>query len=267
MADVKRVRKLTPRAEEALLAKEKTTPIAKKGNARVRIAKKGNTQLVWPGGSKWQPTTHNWGTRNPEFYGCGKCRFRPSGCRGCIAAAASFDYSQAHWPNMPAGRVLLPDAGVDEDCDKGGDVATRRLKLERELLQAVELTSVGVVDQNGSGVVARRALRAGETLEDPSVVFVPRPSDYARAHLPQYNALEFGSMGFFRLREAAFGHCSLTYYVNEAHHHGGAGPDANVRYKVVRPRGGGAALALEVIAPLVPAGAELLAKYNQELGR
>ena len=50
---------------------------------------------------------------------------------------------------------------------KGGDVATRWVKLERELLQAVELTSTGVVDPNGSGVVARRALRAGETLVDP----------------------------------------------------------------------------------------------------
>ncbi len=71
-------------------------------------------------------------------------------------------------------------------------------------------------------------------------------------------------MGYFRLREPAYAHCSLTYYVNEAQHMGRPGPEPNVRYKVVRPRGGGIALGLEALAPIA-SGTELLCRYNQTL--
>ena len=104
-------------------------------------------------------------------------------------------------------------------------------------------------------------MACGDTLAD-----VSRPSEYALAHLPQYNALELGAAGYFRLREPAFAHCSLTYFVNEAQHEGRPGPDANVKYKVIRPRAGGIALGLEVLRPIT-AGTELLCKYNQKLSR
>ena len=84
------------------------------------------------------------------------------------------------------------------------------------------------------------------------------------AHLPQYYALEFGGQGYFRLKEPIYGHCSLTYYINEAGHLSADDTPANVRYKVMRPRGGGIALGLEVLRDIAP-GDELLCRYNQKL--
>ena len=150
--------------------------------------------------------------------------------------------------------------GIDEDSDRELD---RREGLAL-LLQSVCVTRERVSDPCGSGVVAVRDLRQGEVLLDPSVVYVARPSDYAVAHLPQYYALEHGAAGYFRLREPAFGHCSLTYFVNEARHLGQEGPAPNTKYKVVRPRDGGIALGLEVLTA-IDAGAELLCHYNQQV--
>ena len=119
-------------------------------------------------------------------------------------------------------------------------------------------------DSEGHGVVAQRPLSAGETLVDWSVFFITRPPDYALAHLPQFHALEFGHESYFLLREPMLGHCSLTYFVNEARHGGADGPPPNVAYKVVRPKDGGVALALLVLAP-IDEGVELLASYDQKL--
>ena len=210
------------------------------------------------------PSTKNWGTRSDGAFGCGKCRWRPRGCRGCIAAAPEYARSAPPPPPMPRGEVSIPRRGIDEDCDKF-DRDERQLQLG-VLLQAVEVSRVGQSDAHGSGVVARRRLRPSEVLADPSVVFVARPSEYAVAHLPQYHALELGTEGYFRLREPAYAHCSLIYYVNETRHLGAEGPPANVKYKVVRPMGGGIALGLEVLEP-VEAGTELLCVYGQTLSR
>eukprot|EP00966_Prymnesium_polylepis_P042480 986943-Prymnesium_polylepis.1 len=80
----------------------------------------------------------------------------------------------------------------------------------------------------------------------------PRADDY----------VAFGRMGFFRLREAGLGHCSLTFFVNEARGANGAATGrGNVRYATVRSRDEGllfGLLALEDVA----AGAELLANYD-----
>ena len=58
----------------------------------------------------------------------------------------------------------------------------------------------------------------------------------------------------------------ITYFVNEAQHLGAEdGTTPNVKYRIVRPRGGGIALGLEVVAPIAT-GAELLSRYNQILG-
>ena len=216
---------------------------------------------VWPSGRDWMPSTHNWGTRNPEFFGCGKCRWRPRGCRGCIAAASGYDYV-ACVGQLGPGAVALPPRGVDEDCDKE-DGRYERLQA---LLRSVAVTREGVVDTAGAGVIALRDMRVGEVLLDASVVYVARPSEYARAHLPQYCALEHGANGYFRLREPAFGHASLTYFVNEARHLGAEdGTMPNVKYRIVRPRDGGIALGLEVLVPIAT-GTELLSRYNQILG-
>jgi len=220
---------------------------------------------LWPSGGNWMPNTKNWGTRSPIAFGCGKCRWRPLGCRGCIAAAEG--YCSPTPPPLPPGTVSIPKRGVDEDCDRvdaaSDDVPDRHSGLRR-LLSSVAVVSEGVVDDEGSGVVARKLIRKGELLIDPSVIFVARPSGYAQAHLPQYHALELGSMGYFRLRDPAYAHCSLTYYVNEAGHLDSPGPEPNVRYKVVRPRGGGISLGLEALMD-ISMGSELLCRYNQKL--
>jgi len=148
---------------------------------------------LWPSGGKWMPSTKNWGTRSPIAFGCGKCRWRPLGCRGCIAAAEG--YCSPTPPPLPPGTVSIPKRGVDEDCDRvdaaSDDVPDRHSGLRR-LLSSVAVVSEGVVDDEGSGVVARKLIRKGELLIDPSVIFVARPSGYAQAHLPQYHALELG---------------------------------------------------------------------------
>ena len=213
---------------------------------------------LWPSGGSWMPNTSNWGTRNPGYFGCGKCRWRPTGCRGCIAASADYVAPSPLQPEL--GSVAIPVRGIDEDSDRDPD---RRERLAR-LLQSVRVAREGQSDPCGFGVVATRDLCKGEVLLDPSVVYVARPSDYAVAHLPQYYALELGAAGYFRLREPAFGHCSLTYFVNEARHLGQEGPAPNTKYKVVRPRHGGIALGLEMLTA-IEAGSELLCQYNQQV--
>lgn len=248
---------------------------------------------LWPCGNDWRPKTHDWGTRHPEAFGCGKCRWRPSGCRGCIAAAS--DYVPVPTPPPVPGRVTLPPqtlhAHVYAHVDDGPNEAARRDSVRALLRSSVRVADgPAQSDPGGFGVVARRRLAGGEVLHDLSVFYVARPSDYALAHLPQYHALELGSAGYFLLREPALGHTSLTYYVNEAghaDHEGGEGVasvaanvavtavtanvtanvtavTANVAYKVVRARSGGTALALLVLAPIAE-GEELLARYDQRL--
>ena len=66
----------------------------------------------------------------------------------------------------------------------------------------------------------------------------------------------------FRLRECGLGHCSLTYFVNEARHADGAPTGAgNVRYDTRRSRDEGLVFGLSVLED-VPAGGELLANYH-----
>ena len=245
---------------------------------------------LWPGGGTWMPSTGDWGTRAKDAYGCGKCRWHPRGCRGCIAAAASF--VPAAVPPLPRGEVSLPrykaHKHVYAHTEGPGEAA--RLTSLKEMRSRVRVQGGATQsDPRGHGVVATSRLRRGEsrthysplaccthlsllqpplacyysplpgeTLLDWSVFFVARPAEYALAHLPQYHALEFGKSGYFLLREPALGLCSLTYFVNEASEHWS--PRAatehllrpNVAYKVVRPRDGGVALGLLCLEVLLP---------------
>mmetsp|Transcript_51823 Transcript_51823/g.169437 ORF Transcript_51823/g.169437 Transcript_51823/m.169437 type:complete len:262 (+) Transcript_51823:125-910(+) len=214
----KRVRQPTARAEEAAAAKaRKQAHHSRPVSADPASAKPPTTPaaVIWPGGSRWRPGTANWGTRSPLAHGCGKCRWNVLGCRGCIAAAADYVAPAPH--AFAPGRVRLPVAGIDADCDAGGD-RDDRIRGVQALLDSVAVQSDGVADLDGFGVVAVHPISRGTLLRDPSVVFVPRPSAYAVAHLPPYHALELGKQSYLRLREPAFGHVSLTYFVNEANH-------------------------------------------------
>jgi len=220
---------------------------------------------LWPSGGSWRPSTRDWGTRAPGAFGCGKCRWRPMGCRGCIAAAADY-VTPATATKLPRGAVAIPSSRAHAHvyASDGPGEGERRESL-RELSRRVAVVGGDAQsDGDGFGVVAQARLPAGTTLVDWSVFFVQRPAEYALAHLPQFHALEFGREAYFLLREPALGLGSLTYFVNEARHGGAPGPPANVAYKVVRPRGGGIALGLHCLET-IEAGDELLASYDQRV--
>lgn len=71
-----------------------------------------------------------------------------------------------------------------------------------------------------------------------------------------------GKFSYIQLRERALGHCSLTFFVNEANHKGATGPSANVAFRALRPRAGGLVFALQVLRD-IRKGDELLVTYNQ----
>ena len=58
---------------------------------------------IWPGGSNWLPPKAE-GTRRSGVFGCGKCRWGPRGCKGCIHVASLHPPSPPP-PPMPRGVV------------------------------------------------------------------------------------------------------------------------------------------------------------------
>lgn len=80
--------------------------VAKPSAAAAAAVAAAAAPRLWPGGGTWTPSTQDWGTRAPGAFGCGKCRWHPKGCRGCIAAAASF--VPAAVAPLPRGEVALP---------------------------------------------------------------------------------------------------------------------------------------------------------------
>ena len=94
------------------------------------------------------------------------------------------------------------------------------------------------------GWVERRVLQlegfADQIIIDPTVLLVPRPSDYARAHLPPYDYIAFGANDYALLREVALKHCSLTFYLNGADY-AGSRHAPNVKWFVHRHGRGGQA--------------------------
>ena len=225
---------------------------------------------LWPAGGTWVPNTNEWGTRAAGAYGCGKCRWNPlKGCRGCRAAADTYvsppplaltpgTVSLPHGPNLPRkGEERLSDE--------------RRAEIRRDLAKVLGpvvqvVGGAAQSDHAGHGVVAARPIRRGETIADPSSIFINRPADYARAHLGLYAYVAYGSHGYFRFYEPAYGHRSLGFFVNQAGHVAdGEAPDPtarpNVKYASARPRDGGLVFALQALED-IPAGAELLANYE-----
>ena len=202
---------------------------------------------LWPGGSNWQPQIPE-GTRKAGFYGCGKCRWGPKGCRGCRAAAVVTDPPAP----LPAGEVLAPL------LTKGQQEQLTSL-LEKVSISAGPSQS----DPDGHGIVARVDLSAGQTLIDPTAPFVQRPPAYARAHLPAFDYVAFGS-GYFQLRELTLRKCSVTFFINEANYgeeeEEGEQP-VNCAYKATRPKGGGVVMSWAILQD-VRAGEELLTTYS-----
>jgi hypothetical protein len=152
------------------------------------------------------------------------------------------------------------------------------LYLEK-LLKQVEVVSGDKV-LHGHGIVALVPITKGMVLIDPSVEFVQRPPAYARAHLPPFDYVAFGSTGYFQLREITLQRCSVTYFINEANHdvdsaHGsdsatvedeapqeeGDLQEPNVAYNATRPREGGVVMSWKVLRDIEP-GEELLTTYS-----
>jgi len=236
-------------------------PPAAKKRGRPKKAPVETPAPIWPSGSRWRPRDEV-GSRRPAFHGCGKCRWRPSGCRGCIAADAERGPAPPP-PPLPRGVVLALDAAYDKLL-RGSEPDDARAALwaaQRTALDAAaEVAAAGVVDARGFGVVARRRLRAGDVLVDPTAVVVERPSDYARAHLGAYDYVAFGKGNYSQLREPALRHCSLTFFQNSASL---CDPPRrpNVAWFVSRDLRHGPQLSWRLVAD-VEAGEELLAEYG-----
>lgn len=234
-------------------------PIAKSAIAASTAPKPGT---VWPGGSNWLPATQHWGTRNPEFHGCGKCRWYPKGCLGCRKAGQTYTPRVAEIPLRP-GDVRLPEAGSD------GTSKIQLKELEQDMLdlhrRLLVVSGSQQSDPCGFGVIAsphRPKLRAGEILRDPSVLYVSRPAAYAAVHLPQFHAVEVdgkGRIGYWRLREDAFGHCSLTFYINDSSM---SGTTPNCFYHTKRDRFSMEEYFCIKISADIEPGGELLAAYD-----
>ena len=198
---------------------------------------------VWPGGSNWLPKAPR-GTRRDGFYGCGKCRWRPKGCRGCIASAVSTPPA----PPMPNG-VVFPPVGM----------TAAQLGLILELRAAVEIVSgPQQSDPDGYGVVAKKRIAAGTVVVDPTAVFQNKPSDYAAAHLDEYDYIAGGSSMYVQICERVLRHRAFTFLLNEAR---GVGAVANVEWLTKRGRDGDRVLVWRALAD-IPAGAELLVEYG-----
>ena len=76
-----RVRPLPRRKRPAVAAPPAPPPPTKKPAKKKPKAKPATkaTSAIWDNGSSWRPRAEA-GTRNPAYHGCGKCRWRPSGC-------------------------------------------------------------------------------------------------------------------------------------------------------------------------------------------
>jgi hypothetical protein len=94
------------------------------------------------------------------------------------------------------------------------------------LLRKVRITDRGVCDRRGHGIVALVPLRRGALLHDPTAVSEPRPSDYARAHLEEYDYIAGGMSNYVLLREPVLRTVAITYFLNEAR----GGSQANVEW-------------------------------------
>lgn len=180
-----------------------------------------------PGGPS--PNHTGWGTRNPNSFGCSKCRWRPKGCRGCIRSAELY---VAAVPPIIRGVIQLPTPPLK-------DAEARQRTIADTILQRFDIVNgPQQSDAKGYGVVVvGRPFSQGETIIDPSAALVRRPAAYAKAHLGPYDYVApsstSASSGYFQLREIALGHCSLSYYINEARN----GRVPNAKFSTVRSGG------------------------------
>ena len=261
------VRPLQRRKRTAAAAPPAPPPPAKKpakkpATKKTKKAKAPPPISGWEKNTTWRPRAEA-GTRNALYHGCGKCQWRPSGCRGCIAADAERGPMPAPPPLLRGAVTVAADeflgpllSTAKPDDDRKACWAAQRRTLEASVI----ITSSGVVDQNGFGVVARKPLRADTIIVDPTVLIVPRPSDYARAHLPPYDYIAFGANDYALLREVALAHCSATFNLNGADY-AGSRHAPNVKWIISRHARGGAQLAWKLLAD-VAVGEELLATYT-----
>ena len=198
---------------------------------------------VWPGGSNWIPKAPH-GTRRAGFYGCGKCRWRPKGCRGCIASAVATPPAIP----MPDG-VVFPPVGM----------TASELALALKLRATVEIVSgPQQSDPDGYGIIAKRAIAAGAIVVDPTAVFQNKPSTYAAAHLDEYDYIAAGSSMYVQLCERVLRRRAFTFFLNEAR---GVDQRANVEWLTKRGRDGGRQFVWRALTDIA-AGAELLVEYG-----
>ena len=135
------------------------------------------------------------GTRKSGCYGCGRCRWYPTGCVSCRA----MDYVSPPPKPMPAGQV------------------NGKVHPSQTLVSAFEIvTGSRQSDATGCGIVAKRFIPKHETFVDNTALYISKPSLYAKAHLGPEDYVSCGRMGYFQVREETLQHVAMTYFTNMA---------------------------------------------------
>ncbi|GMI08436.1 hypothetical protein TrVE_jg9221 [Triparma verrucosa] len=257
--------KLKPKAKAK--AKPKLPKPAATATTAKATAKATATTTLLASGHNWKPKVIA-GQRRPGSHGCVKCRYRPSGCKGCIANDEAFWASNGgvqEKPAQPAALVCMPDRLVMKELTYEFVEEEEQYKWYQQLTKLRNIAEI-VSDERqshrgGYGLIAKKNLKAGSSFVDPTAILVQRPSDYAKAHLGEYDYIAFGASNFIQLRDEYIPHCAFTYRLNEANHTKDDGQVPCVKWSLNRKSGGRAQLGWEITRDVVK-GEELLGSYN-----
>ena len=123
--------------------------------------KRSNAKTLWPGGSNWLPPVPP-GRRVKGKYGCGKCRWRPTGCRGCKQQNHSnLKICKKMIDGNNDGKIIYSPESF-KFCDfgqRGKNKDNRKFGQPYSLSEYVEIVNdARQSDENGYGVVARKQL-------------------------------------------------------------------------------------------------------------
>jgi hypothetical protein len=245
-----------------------------------------NSTTLWPGGSNWLPPVPP-GRRVKGRYGCGKCRWRPTGCRGCKQQNHS---NLKICKKMIHGKIIYSPESF-KFCDfgqRGKNKGDRKFGQPYSLSEYVEIVNdTRQSDKDGYGVIAKQRLlpsklkiddgsntnrrrsnrstvnnnNSKNILIDETSIYVTKPSVYAQAHLPEYAYISCGKNSYFQLNEEVLGHISFTYYLNEAR---GVNQTPNVQWKPIVTKDGEKRISWEILRT-IEKGEELLVKYKEDV--
>ena len=188
------------------------------------------------------------GTRKSGCYGCGRCRWYPTGCVSCRA----MDYVSPPPKPMPAGQV------------------NGKVHPSQTLVSTFEIVSgARQSDATGYGIIALRFISKRETFVDNTALYISKPSVYAKAHLGPEDYVSCGPTGYFQVREETLQHVAMTYFTNMAGYtqqQRDNGQLPNILWKKTEKKYGGGLpeLSWKVVKD-IQKGEEILVDYNSQI--